>query len=396
MESQKHLTRALLLPELILDYSVQLNPYARLLIAHKDKQGAVCPKCASLSLVLYDKRTVKIKDTPIHGKGIYLEIKKHRYFCKPCKRPFTEPIPGVLPRRRTTQRYRSNVYWACENFTDLKRVCRAYRCSPGFVYKAYYEQLELRRKKHHQYSFSSWIGIDEHVFGKKKALGKREFITMLVDHNNRKLREVALGKSQSDLFDSFKNIPGRENVKLVTLDMSDTYKSFVKSFFPNAEMVADRFHVQRLIHPALHQARIEITGDKRKNPVRVLMNKNRINLKPWERSALDSWLRVNPDMNEVYQFKEAISRFYRIRGLRRAELAFNNLLDELARSKNKTLHTLRRTLMRWKTEILNFFKYRITNARVEGFNNVAKVIKRRAYGFRSFKNYRLRLLNACS
>ena len=57
---------------------------------------------------------------------------------------------------------------------------------------------------------------------------------------------------------------------------------------------------------------------------------------------------------------------------------------------------LRRTLMRWRNEILNYFKNPITNARTEGFNNVAKVIKKSGYGFRSFPNYRLRLLNACS
>jgi transposase len=192
------------------------------------------------------------------------------------------------------------------------------------------------------------------------------------------------------------DIPGRENVQLVTLDLSDSYKSFVKGFFPNAKMIADRFHVQRLMNPILHEARIEITGDKRKNPARILLNKNRSNLEPYERSALDKWLKVNPKINEVYQFKEALVRLYRIRGVKRAEAILNNLLLELAKSQNKLLITLKNTLTKWKQEVLNFFIYRLTNARVEGFNNVAKVIKRRAYGFRSFKNYRLRLLNACS
>jgi Transposase len=38
----------------------------------------------------------------------------------------------------------------------------------------------------------------------------------------------------------------------------------------------------------------------------------------------------------------------------------------------------------------------LTNARTEGFNNKAKLVKKRAYGYRSFRNYRLRLLNACA
>lgn len=39
--------------------------------------------------------------------------------------------------------------------------------------------------------------------------------------------------------------------------------------------------------------------------------------------------------------------------------------------------TLRRTLRSWRNEILAYFKTRLTNARTEGFNNVAKVAEAR-------------------
>ena len=54
----------------------------------------------------------------------------------------------------------------------------------------------------------------------------------------------------------------------------------------------------------------------------------------------------------------------------------------------------RRTLMKWKEEILNYFKTKLTNARTEGFNNLAKLYQKRAFGYKNFENYRLRLLNA--
>ena len=57
---------------------------------------------------------------------------------------------------------------------------------------------------------------------------------------------------------------------------------------------------------------------------------------------------------------------------------------------------LRRTLMRWRREILAYFVCRLTNARTEGFNGKAKLVIRRAYGYKSFRNYRLRLLNSCA
>jgi transposase len=67
----------------------------------------------------------------------------------------------------------------------------------------------------------------------------------------------------------------------------------------------------------------------------------------------------------------------------------------MALSKIKEIQTLRRTLMRWREEILRYFKTGLTNARVEGFNRKCKLIQRNAYGFRSFENYRLRALYSC-
>ncbi|MBK8202101.1 MAG: transposase [Bdellovibrionales bacterium] len=36
----------------------------------------------------------------------------------------------------------------------------------------------------------------------------------------------------------------------------------MKDFFPNAITIADKFHVLRLLNPAINKARTEITGDK--------------------------------------------------------------------------------------------------------------------------------------
>jgi transposase len=82
---------------------------------------------------------------------------------------------------------------------------------------------------------------------------------------------------------------------------------------------------------------------------------------------------------------------YRCRGYERARRAFIGLVDRMALSQLPEMKKLRTTLMKWKTEILNYFLTGLTNGRTEGFNNLAKLLQKRAFGFRSFKNYRLRL-----
>ncbi len=365
--------------------------WLRIIHCQKRNNGAVCPRCAELATAGYDSRKVRLKDEPVRGKAIELIVKKRRFYCKKCKKPFTEPLPGVLPRRRTTQRYRRSLLWAAENFSDLEKVKRAYRCSYSFLYRVVYEQLELQRRMNQNYPWPRRIGIDEHGFKKSER-----FVTMIVDHDRKRLREVVAGKTAISLEQALSRIPGRENVKLVSLDMCDSFKSFVKGFFPNAKMVADKFHVLRLLNGSINRARKEITGDVRKNPVRKLLLRNRCSLEYFERLALDRWLDEHAELKEIYLWKEQLHSLYRCVGIRWATRKLQKMLDLMALSELPEIRRLRKTLLKWRAEILNYFVYRLTNARVEGFNNVAKTVKKRSYGFRNFNNYRLRLLNACN
>lgn len=391
---ESKLARFIVLPELKLRAVYKQGHGSALVVAEKVRPTfEVCPKCAQPSSALYDRRLVKLRDAPIHGSSVYLKIHKHRYYCKTCKKPFTEPLVGVMPRRRTTQRYRRSLLWACENFSDLSKVRRAYRCSSQLMYTVFYEQLELKLREK-QNPWPSKIGIDEHFFSRKK--GYSEFVTVTTDMVNKRVREVALGKAIGEITPQFAHIEGRENVRQVVCDLADTYRSFAKQFFPNAQIVADKFHVLRLLSPHIMRKRKEITGSNADRRARKLLLMSSKKLDYFDRKAIWTYLQAHPELAELYQWKERIHTFYRIQGYNRAKIALNLILDKMALSQLSEIKTLRRTLQRWSKEILNYFNSRLTNARTEGFNNVAKLVQKRAYGYKSFRNYRLRLLSACA
>lgn len=393
--SKRNLSGLVLLPELKV-ISLRRERFDRAQIrCQKVSRYEICPRCASVSRSRYDRRKVVIKDEPVRGCAITLIIHKSRFWCKPCAKPFTEPVSGVLPKRRTTQRFRHAVYLACEQMTDLKLVRRKFRCSTDFVYQALYEQLELRRRTR-MYPWPSKLGIDEHSFKRLKRYGRMEFATMIVDQKNRKVFDVVEGKTGAGLSEALKEIPGRENVKEVAIDMCDPYRNFIKEFFPNAQIVADKFHVLRLLTPPLLRRRKEITGTRANLKAKKYLLMSSKNLGYFERRAMWDFLKNHPDLHEIYGWKESLHGFYRIKGYDRACIAFKHMLDRMAGSKLKEIKTLRRTLLRWRVEILNYFKTGLTNARTEGFNNRAKLIKRRAYGYKNFNHYRLRLLAACT
>jgi transposase len=158
--------RYLLLPELELLDARPAGPDGRWgteFFAEKRSEFEVCPRCATPSRSVYDHRWVKLKDDPLRTKPATLYVRKRRFQCATCKRPFTEPVPGVRKGYRTTERYRTRVLWACEHFSDLKSVRRTYRCSSALVHRILYEQLELKRRTR-LYPWPTKVGIDEHLF----------------------------------------------------------------------------------------------------------------------------------------------------------------------------------------------------------------------------------------
>ena len=256
------LIRTLLLPELSF-VSFRKVPDTRVIevVAKKESKVEYCPRCATASSSTYDTRRVRLKDEPFRTYRVWLVVEKRRLWCRPCGKPFTEPLPWARKGFRHTERYARAVMRACERYVDLKRVRQDFKCSGGWLYAALYRQLELERRKR-LYPWPPKIGIDEHFFRRGK-FGFRDFVSVIVDHKNHRLMEVVDGRTGPELEAALSYIPGRENVRSVAIDMSDTYKSFVRRFFPNAVIVADKFHVLRLLSPAINRHRKAITGDRR-------------------------------------------------------------------------------------------------------------------------------------
>ena len=369
MSAKDVISNFILHKELKLIRWVRTGPGSNLCEVEKVSDHEYCPRCATKCVSIYDRRRVKLKDEPIRGKSIQMIVLKRRFNCGKCKKPFTEPIPGVLPYRRTTQRFRKSVLWACENFKNLSQVRHAYRCSSSLIYKIYYEQLELRRRRNINYPWPSTIGIDEHFF--KRTKGYRRFCTSFVDYDNNRVRELIEGRSVRDLQNSIEAIPGREKVKNAVIDLTGTYKKLIQTCFPNAKITADHFHVVKLLHP-------------------VSFLTHSLHFIP------ETWLLNHPELKEIYEFKERMHMLYRCKGYKRAKRSFTNLVDDMSRSQIPEIIKLRKTLLKWSQEILNYFKTKLTNGRTEAYNKTAKLVQRLGSGYKNFQNYRLRVLNACS
>ncbi len=400
--SESKVTQSLLLPDLRFVTEKWIKK-TRFIECEKVSEFEVCTHCATKTSSIYDHRFVTPRDQPIRSKFVTLVIKKRRFRCSnlECRKVFTEPVGGINKGFRTTERMRAHIRYCASKFMDLKSVKDALSFSNATIYKAFYQQIELELRKS-QNPWPKTIGIDEHSFQRNIRGPKREFVTVFIDYNNKRMKEVALGKSIDDLKNShIADIPGRENIRNVVVDLSPTFRTFAFDFFPNARLIADKFHVVKLMHPLLNELKKETVemyqlNSSRKNPINKLIYKYRKKMDYFTRRSVDKFLELNEDLKEVYHFQQRLYRVYKTKGCNRAKKALLSLTDDMAHSKQKKVLSFRRTLLKWKNEILNYFSTnRLNNGRTEGYNCKAKLIQRCAYGFRSFKNYRLKLLYHC-
>jgi transposase len=240
------------------------------------------------------------------------------------------------------------------------------------------------------------LGIDEHFFTKKDG-----YATTLCDLGKHKVYDVILGRSEKSLEQPLERVPERFRTKVAVMDLSETYRQIVKSNFPNALIVADRFHVIRLVNHHFLKAwqLLDSTGRKNRGLL-SLMRRHEKNLKPEQRPKLQTYLESNPVLKEIYEFKQKLCALLGTSSKRKDVLRpivhdFLSMINQLRQTTLEPLKTLGDTLEKWKEEIGRMLRFSRSNGITEGFHTRMEELSRRAYGFRNFSNYRLRVLAHC-
>jgi len=116
---------------------------------------------------------------------------------------------------------------------------------------------------------------------------------------------------------------------------------------------------------------------------------------------LKHYFKQHPASEAIYHFKQRLHQLLlkkhcQARWCKRLLPIFLNKLKQLKQSEFKPLKTLGNTLYQWREEIVRMWRFTKNNGITEGFHRKMKLIQRRAYGFRNFENYRLRVKVLCS
>lgn len=230
------------------------------------------------------------------------------------------------------------------------------------------------------------IGVDELSYRRH-----HQYVTVVVDHARGVVVWAAEGKDAATLNQFFVALGPERCAKLeaVTIDMSAAYIKAVTEATPEAQIIFDRFHVQRKAHEALDEVRREEVREAEpedKKPLKKTrwpLHKRPWNLSESEERKLAEVQRTNKRLYRAYLLKETLAWTLDLPSVELASEKLDEWLAWASRSRLAPFVKLARTVRKYRDGILEYVRYRLNNGRVEGLNGKIRVITRRAFGFHS-------------
>ncbi len=304
-----------------------------------------CPHCQGQDLRLKDTFTRRLRH---HSLGLNLTsitIRTHKFYCRTCTRYFAQRLPGVLPRKRSTEPFREEVATKHHLGHTQKDLAGFLHIGQATVERWYKDFVHRWTRESSGAHCPRILGIDEHFFAKKQG-----YATTFADLKRGKVYDVQLGRTESTLKSYLMRLPGRSNVRVVVMDLSETYRSLVKKYFAEALIVADRFHVVRLINHHFLKTWSDLDPVGRRNRgLLSLMRRHPENLRPDQAARLREYLRQVPALEAVYDFKQYIMSFMKLKALNQDQCrqkipGFLDAIEALRVCGFTHLETLGRTL----------------------------------------------------
>jgi transposase len=384
-----------------------------LLRVHVERVDAVagCPVCGVIAHVK-DRRRVELVDLPSFGRPTRLVWHKRRLRCPEPSCPhgsWTEQDPLIAPRRLCLSDRAGR--WICEQVgrcgRSVSEVAKELGCDWHTVNDALLAYGEALIDDEGRFGAVEALGLDEVLFVREGEYRRQNYSTQIVDVGCGQLLDVVPGRSGAAPT-AWLQSQGEEwlaNVRYATLDLSGPYRSVFNKTVPKATQVADPFHVVKLANLKLDECRRRVQNEleghrgRKHDPLyraRLLLTMADERLSGNGREKLMGLLNAGDPKGEVFatwRAKELVRGLYdhddASMALTFVQRLGNDLQDpdlpEEARS-------LGRTLLRWKHQIAAWHEAHVTNAPTEAANNLIKRVKRVAFGFRSFRNYRIRSL----
>lgn len=373
-----------------------------------------CPRCGQLMLKNGFK-IVNVLGPSLHYQPTIWSIRNQKYLCKPssaCPSTITElaKVKDIKYRHHISQAIKQQVMIQLTANESQIDIAKELGISDWTVRRVIFNLDQFFKPNYHW--LPRHIAFDDFKSGRFAPSGMS---MILMNIENHRTIDIILSRRNRYLRNYFLRYDraARLAVRTVTVDLYTPYRHLIHELFPHAIIIADHFHVVAQAYRALNKIRVKAMNQagNGSHQWRALKHFWKLILTPagllkydnyWSRrnfgytqltdvEVIQRLLAFNDDLKQAYRYYQDLILAIN----HRSKDELNHLLAIKWTQLPQSLQKVQRTLQRHLKEIITSFKYGdYTNGPVEGTNNKIKVIKRTAYGFRNFFNFRARILLA--
>jgi transposase len=242
------------------------------------------------------------------------------------------------------------------------------------------------------------VGMDEKSFAKGQS-----YVSLLTDLDHGRVLEVQESNDREAADLLFATLPegALEAIEAVCIDMSGHFAAAARAAVPEAALVHDKFHISAHLNDAVaavhreENRRLQKLGDDRLKGTQRLFGFDPDHFREEQAVRFSDLKRSDLKSARAWAIKEVFRRFWYYSYEGSARKFFKQWFGWASRSRLKPVVKVAQMLKRHFENIITYLRHPITNAVTEGLNSKIQAIKANARGFRSFVNYRIRILFFC-
>lgn len=365
-----------------------------------------CPICGTFHPKLYSKGYSKpslVRIPNISNMTAYLKLRKKRFECFECNKTFTLSTNIVSSNCFISNHTKTSIALAFTKVISAKDIAADHNVSSNTVARVLNSSFNPQKKFVNK--LPKTLLFDEFK-SVKNAKGAMSFI--FVDGDSRKIVDIIENRQLPELIKYFSRFSHktRASVKNIVIDMYMPYFVLIKKLFSNANIIIDRFHIIQHLNRALNKTRIKLLKKYPKEYSKLkrywrqlLMFEDDLNDTNYyyhrtfkkmitTKQIVEYISNIDEEYKATYKIYQEILRSFKYQNKNR----FDRAIDNVSSNVSEYMKTALKTLKGYRKLVLESMVSKYTNGPIEGINNKIKVIKRVSYGYRSFINFKLRIM----
>ncbi|MGI0348901.1 ISL3 family transposase [Streptococcus pneumoniae] len=379
------------------------------IIAKLDYDAPSCPECGS-QMKKYDfQKPSKIPYLETTGMPTRILLRKRRFKCYHCSKMMVAETSIVKKNHQIPRIINQKIAQKLIEKISMTDIAHQLSISTSTVIRKlndFHFECNFRNLP----EIMSWDV--ETVRGVTVSIGRWKMSFIAQDFEKLDIITVLEGRTQAIIRNHFLKYDRavRCRVKIITMDMFSPYYDLARQLFPCAKIVLDRFHIVQHLSRAMSRMRVQIMNqfhrksheykaikrywkliqqDSRKlSDKRFYRPTFRMHLT--NKEILDKLLSYSQDLKHHYQLYQLLLFHFQ----NKEPEKFFGLIEDNLKQVHPLFQTVFKTFLKDKEKIVNALQLHYSNAKLEATNNLIKLIKRNAFGFRNFENFKKRIFIA--